>query len=334
MLLHGWIDFRADHLTVLYELADIMEEVDEIVKMYSESVLAILDTVSEPSALHSTIPLSPIEYERIAGAFLLLRMYTKHRRLGGRQQTFMDALPVWQVEQMLTVTVFLEGPTNITQSDLYYLVDQKYGSRKFMCDASLYAWNYSQVAPYQSPSFLRHRQPTILTQIRTDAEPSPGEDTLMGGQSTSMAATDHGGSFDATSFTNVEVYAVLKDLDSSYGWKLFCLVSLETDISMSHYEKLFLHLGLLFWEEDRFLHIRMTSVSEYQDLVARFKEVCCQIRIDAYDNSYRDGSGMGDSPFIKFRNLRLRPDHIIGWTRSDVQCTFGEWMVRSGSYYF
>ena len=87
---------------------------------------------------------------------------------------------------------------------------------------------------------------------------------------------------------------------------------------------------MFFWDEDRFLHIRMTSTSEYLALAARYEEALYRARSTGYDNTCREIDGSCDLDTIAPRKRwDFGTDDIIRWTRSNTQCTFGEWMAGS-----
>ncbi|KAF2444909.1 hypothetical protein P171DRAFT_286057 [Karstenula rhodostoma CBS 690.94] len=157
-MLNRWMFVRPDSLEVLFELADAMEQIDELVRFYARGVLALLDVVSEPGACHSNIGLSATEYERIASAFLLSRIYVRYNRLRGNKQLFMDTLHIWQIEQMATVSDFLQGVWLHSGSALYHLVPGEYSRRESACEASRLIWRWFKIL-VATDTFLRSTSP-------------------------------------------------------------------------------------------------------------------------------------------------------------------------------
>jgi hypothetical protein len=315
MILNRWMFVQTDSLEVLYELADAMEEIEEIVRFYTRAVLAILDEVSESGTSHSTIGLSTTEHERIASAFLLLKIYTHHRRLRGDARLFMDTLRIWQIEQMTTVKAFLQDMWHNSGSALYYLVNARYCHREMVVDASWYVRHLFQ------DDHVHRWLPSLYLNLSANHRGN-----RFGGYDTFWQRIRSIEVMDGDESLRIKTLHEIDGLDSTsdplvnYGYALLEELDAEGGLSDGLYQQTFMHLGLLFWDDDRLLHTRLTSIHDFDMLTERLEEALYRGHVSSYDNVDRDS--------IAPRLYRLETETILEWTRSAVQCTFGEWMMR------
>jgi hypothetical protein len=284
------------------------------VRFYTRAVLAILDAVSDSGASHSTIGLSTTEYERIASAFLLLKIHTHHRRLLGDERLFMDTLQIWQIEQMVTVKAFLQDVWRDTRSALYYLVDAKYSRWELAFNAPRFVWYL-----FEDFDFSR-RLPSLYLTLSANRR-----DSLFSGYDTfwqrirSVHMMNGDKSFGIKTLHDIDGLDVTSDPLTNYGYALLGELDADGGLSDGLYQQTFLHLGLLFWDDDRFLNTRLTSINDFDLLTERLGEALHRAHVSSYDNVYRDTV----TPHLYL----LRTEDILEWTRSAVQCTFGEWMM-------
>ena len=304
-----WTFFRTDYLEILYELADVVEDLSRITKLYTESTLAILDTVSPPEASHSTIELSSTEYNRIASAFSLLRIYRQYLQYRDGQHEFRSIVPAWQIEEMMTVNYFLRGIGQATRSPLYYLVDQKHRCGNVLRDSSYHVWSYYAHGPWTVE--YETRMPTTQAQNSSigiqsicDSECRISHPTFLDGKDIAMRIAERSPNYAQKN---------IQEITAEFG--LF-----------SYYNSIFVQLGMFFWDDDRFLYVPLTCASDYEALVARFEVACDKGKIKAYDSLYRGGTFSGYH-YDKIHGYQVHPEDIKAWTRCDFQCTFGEWMV-------
>lgn len=303
-----WTFFRTDYLELLYELADVVEDISSIVELYAESTLALLDTVSPPEASHSTIKLSSTEYNRIASALCLLRINRRFLSFGGTLEKFREIVPEWQTEQILTVETFLRDVGRPTRSPLYYLVDAKYRCGNVLREPSYHTWS-----PYVHglwvvgwmPGRLAGMNPYNLSASRYFANivarpPFPNDEERV-----------------------TEVVERLPNYARNNIERITADVGL-----LPYYKQIFIQLGLFFWDDDRFVHLPMTDADEYEALIERYEDACDRGIAKAYDSIYREESVAGYYS-DKVLGYRVRPEYLKKWTRSPVQCTFGEWMARN-----
>ncbi|KAJ4305431.1 hypothetical protein N0V90_000962 [Kalmusia sp. IMI 367209] len=316
---NSWILDQTYGLQVLWELADIMNEIDEAVKLYADSVLAIMDTVSRPNARHTTIGLSSTEYARIASAFLLLKTYMQYRNVGGDASTFMDTLQFWQAEQIVTVNKFLERVDRCSRtsgSALYYLVDHKYRSDVHLRRVSLYVKKYLRSGPRPLPSLYLHLRRGDMSQwpFHTYAT-RPRFSMLAGHDGVEVPPT-----------ANSDDVSMSKDSSPSHGWNFLQSLTGDKEVSDRVYHHIFLDLGILFWDQDRLRQMYMGSTSTFQTLVERVEEALYRGQVSMYNNMYVDDVGEFDC--FSVPGPHVSQQHIVEWTRCPVQCTFGEWMMR------
>ena len=306
---------RDDVLEVLYELTDLAGDIYEIVSLYAESVLALLDTVSDPAAAHSSIGVSEAEHARIAGAFLLLLIYKQADMGHGQRWDFLSVIPLWQLERLISVDVFLKGTLHSevgerrsTSSPLYGLVEKKYRAVRRRCDASAFTWWCYECRVCGAYPFADlAREASIRFGLVDHYFISTKDAFVIDG----MMMEDGGGK------------SGVEEMEASYGWTVLRSIAGDTDI-VDRYGEIFIKLGLLFWDEDRFSHIPLTCMSDYEALVGTFEEARYAANVMAYDVPEVDDDGYVGS--VR-RERILCTDEIVQWTRSGAQCTFGEWKV-------
>lgn len=325
LMLSRWLFVRIDSLAVLYELADVMEEIDEVVRFYTQGVLACLDILSDPDVSHSTIELSLTEYGRIASAFLLLKILTQYLRLEGDERMFMDTLQVWQIERMVTLNTFLRGIGHRSGSPLYYLVNEKFWSTESARTASSYIREYCGFYPW------RNLLPSLYLTLSTHAGGAPSRgyaayETFIRRFRSTWFKNDNRSS-GILSLLDIDRLAFGADDSVNFGWTLLDELDTNGRLPVSQYLQVFLHLGLFFWDDDRFLHLRLTSIADFHVLLERLAKGLHRAHISVYDSMHHKVGTTKMRENTTPHGHQLRPELVLEWTRNPVQCTFGEWVV-------
>lgn len=318
-VLDRWIFVRSSVLQVLHEMTCITQEISEMVALYTGSALALLDTVSARAAAHGSIAVSETEHARVASAFLLLKIYKQAHVDRGERGAFLAALPLWQIERVVSVDVFLQGALHSndttrrrTASPLWGLMEERYARARRWCDGSEYVWRSHQCRHCVAYPFYPFARLANATRVGEGAVMRSvdglREDELFLGR---MGIEDDEGAGEVA------------EQEVSYGWKLLRSLAEDFDV-VEYYGEVFIKLGLLFWDEDRFVHTPLVGSRDYEALVERFEDRRYEAEVMAYDTPHVDDDVYFGSVF---RERLLCSEEIKEWTRSGAQCTFGEWKV-------
>ncbi|KAF2190398.1 hypothetical protein K469DRAFT_384137 [Zopfia rhizophila CBS 207.26] len=306
-----------DPMEILEELTDFCNEVDEITDLFAQSVNAAVETFDNPGAEIRPIVLSTAEYIRIAGSFWILKLYyqlhLKFARLYNNGQSgfiewithFVHCLRSWQVEQVLSVQLFIESCGTFSASAMYGLIDEKYNSRERLQEQSSYFRN-------------------LATANRSLCNPAPYTTGVYYPISFERAARMRffGYGPRASPWNSIprvcpeDTLRPREVIGRNHGWILFETVRKNGDIFPSSYRHLFLDLGVFFWDQDRLMLWGLADPSDISTICASFKERIRQAHAQFEVMNFHDYQD-----FIQ----RRKSEWIVQWTRRPVQCSSEEW---------
>lgn len=346
----SWVLEVSDSLGLLYKLADFMEDIDEVVAAYADARLALMDTVSAPDADHRSIPLSSDEYARLASTFMLLHIDDKslQSQVAYRprsRRSFIDTLPIWQVEQMNAAAEFLQLAGR-RGGLIYNLIDAKYNSRSHLHDVSRFAWTYNtnggliwdgSAMSYENGYLTLDAQiahsnghvsavPYILGTHQPYYDLHSPRSLFPRHLGTVLIMPTQGDDFCSSSSTPTNTPSIPHaPIPAPPAWTFLKSLSITADVSRSVYTDIFVELGLFFWDVDRLWQMGIGDVEDFGDVVDNMAAVQSRAFATIYDRSEWSNT------WVAARTVEQR---LIDWTRSGAECSFGEWMAWRGEGQF
>ena len=258
-----------DPMEALEVLLDMCEDVNRLVEAYAQSSAATIEQVVNPWVEYAPITLSTTEFTRVASAFWMLRifyqlqlLFTRHETVQHSVQEFISTLQPWQVEQCLSVELFLGSYGFKTTSPVCTLTGDKYGTGSVLSCKSwlLHAYreavtlNINQVKRLRLTTFAnasfraRSNSAHVIStapwlQIQQDLDVEVGRE---GFERTTSQLRNH-------------------------GWMLYGLVRHIDPIDLQQYHQLFLDLGIFFWDMGRLVDWDFVDPDDFPDIVYLFR---------------------------------------------------------------
>jgi hypothetical protein len=263
------LENNTDPTEALEVLLYMCEDVDRLVEAYAQNSAATIEQVVNPWVEYSPITLSTTEFTRVASAFWMLRifyqvqlLFTRHETVQHSVQEFISTLQPWQVEQCLSVELFLGSYGFKTTSPTCTLIGGNYGAGPVLfCKSWL-------LHAYREAISLNINQVTKLC-LTTFANAS------FGARIKSAHAISTAPWLQIQQDLDVEVVREGFERTTSqlrnHGWMLYGLVRHIDPVDPQQYHRLFLDLGMFFWDMGRLVDWDFVDPDDFPDIVRLFR---------------------------------------------------------------
>ncbi|KAF2017201.1 hypothetical protein BU24DRAFT_490414 [Aaosphaeria arxii CBS 175.79] len=302
-----------DRLLVKYmiELAEVLEEVNEATEVYAETLAANVYAFMKPWTQPSSLELSRMERLRLATACLNVRVlhqlhmvFSIQNRSNDFIPTFVASLDPYEREISLALDYFIHHISRgSSHAATWDFVNHEHFSMECLRGKSCYMRYVLDLMDDAHFHHFFHRPCDCRSVTFRRSEGAPSWHAAPSDFGLSRIEVD-----DETNFANS-------------GWFYLDSVREKHDVTSMHYSKLFLQLGILFWDERRLAALGFSDPDEFpvilQILALREQQTRsfrARVFYDDYGDSYET---------LKRRMFDLQ---IFEWTRYTTPCDFEDWV--------
>ena len=245
------------------------EDVGLLVKVYAQSTAAAIEQVVSPWVEYAPITLSTTELTRVASTFWMLRIFYQFQLLFARHETaqpsvrrFIADLQPWQVQQCLSVELFLSSSGFRALSSVYTLIGDKYRVRSALSRTSWLFQIYRDVTSLSLNLEVKWRFATfshVNSMVRHISAPAISSAPWLQTQQSLDVGVGREGSERTTSHLRND------------GWMLYELVRHIDPVRSQQYHRIFMDLGILFWDLGRLVDWEFNNPTDFPDIVRLFQ---------------------------------------------------------------
>jgi hypothetical protein len=254
----------ADSIEALEVLFRMCEDVHLLVEAYAQSTAAAIEQVVNPWVEYAPITLSITEFTRVASTFWMLSIFYQFQLLFAHHGTaqpsvdrFIGDLQPWQVQQCLSAELFLSSSGSGATSSVYTLIGDKYGVRSALSMTTQLFQIYREVTSLSLNLEIKWRLATfshVNSIVARTCVPwlqiQPSLDVGVGREGFEHTTTH-----------------LRND-----GWMLYELVRHINPVRSQQYHRLFMDLGILFWDLGRLVDWDFNDPDDFPSIVCLFED--------------------------------------------------------------